>query len=201
MPDNSKVCDDSGRIRCGGCGRLFFPDGSRKKFCDHECYANSLRVPIEQRFWNRVNKNSPPPAHLPHLGACWLFTGKARLREYGSVAGVLNGKRRPLYAHRVAWELTHGPVPDGLIVCHHCDTPLCCNPAHLFVGTTADNIHDAQRKGRLPSVIFHPSASKSADGDTAVSATSGSARTSSSMRSVKVGQVSKQGNSDAESFA
>lgn len=149
MPDNSKVCGDSGRAICGGCGRSFFPDGSRKKFCDHDCYARSLRVPIEQRFWSRVNKNSPPPAHLPQLGPCWLFTGKARLREYGSVAGVLNGKRRPLYAHRVAWELTYESVPDGLCVLHRCDTPLCCNPSHLFLGTQADNLEDARQKGRL----------------------------------------------------
>jgi hypothetical protein len=136
-------------VRCGGCGREFFPDAARKSFCDHACYAASLRVPIEQRFWTKVNKFGPPPAHLPHLGGCWLWTAKARLREYGSIAGVVNGKRRPLYTHRVSWELTYGPIPGALEVLHRCDTPLCVRPDHLFLGTQQDNLADARAKGRL----------------------------------------------------
>jgi len=154
--DENRVCDDSeaardssGLVACGWCGRRFRPDGSRKRFCDHDCYAASLRVPIEQRFWSKVNRHGPAPAHIPDLGRCWIFTGKARLREYGSVAGRKNGKPWPQYAHRLAWELTHGPIPEGLSVLHKCDVPLCCNPDHLFLGTQADNVHDAQRKGRL----------------------------------------------------
>ena len=128
---------------CGGCGRRFFRDGSRKKFCDHDCYAQSLRVGIQDRFWPKVNKNDP--------SGCWLWTAKARLREYGSIAGVVNGQRRPLYAHRVAWELAHGEIPDGLSVLHKCDVPLCVNPDHLFLGTQKENLADARQKGRLVS--------------------------------------------------
>jgi hypothetical protein len=51
-------------------------------------------------------------------------------------------------AHRVAWELTYGPIPAGLYVCHHCDNPPCCNPAHLFLATNAGNAQDMSRKGR-----------------------------------------------------
>lgn len=51
-------------------------------------------------------------------------------------------------AHRFAWEITFGPVPAGMIVCHHCDTPACVNPSHLFLGTHEDNAQDRERKGR-----------------------------------------------------
>jgi hypothetical protein len=122
---------------CKGCGTRFVPAGPQK-FCCHDCYSNSLRAPIETRFWNRVNKTD----------TCWLWTGST-ICGYGSIAGVLNGKRRPLYIHRVAWEMTHGPIPDGLKVCHHCDVPLCVRPEHLFLGTQQENLDDARAKGRL----------------------------------------------------
>lgn len=50
--------------------------------------------------------------------------------------------------HRVAYELAHGEIPSGMIICHTCDNPACCNPAHLWAGTNADNVHDRERKHR-----------------------------------------------------
>ena len=100
----------------------------------------------ERRFWSKVNKDGPAPAHAPHLGPCWLWTDAPKRRSgYGRllVAG------RVLPAHRIAWRLHRGPIPEGLGVLHRCDTPLCVNPSHLFLGTNADNTHDAQAKGRL----------------------------------------------------
>ena len=53
-------------------------------------------------------------------------------------------------AHRAAWAKVHGPIPEGMCILHRCDNPPCVNSDHLFVGTQADNIRDAQRKGRMP---------------------------------------------------
>jgi len=54
------------------------------------------------------------------------------------------------YAYRVMWEFKNGAIPDGMMVCHHCDNGLCINPAHLFLGTAKDNAADSISKGRYP---------------------------------------------------
>ena len=75
---------------------------------------------------------------------CWLWIGALHAGGYGVVC--INSRR--YLAHRVAWEMAHGHVPNNLCVCHRCDTPPCVNPAHLFLGTHSDNHADMWRKGR-----------------------------------------------------
>lgn len=97
-------------------------------------------IPDSLRFWGRVTR--PEDAT-----ACWLWQG-ARKSGGGLRYGHLRYDGHTVLAHRLAWELTHGPIPPGLCVCHRCDNPICCNPAHLFLGTHSDNMRDREQKGR-----------------------------------------------------
>jgi hypothetical protein len=90
----------------------------------------------------------------PNTG-CWLWVAGTR-NGYGSitVGSRTDRSQRSVAAHRLAWELYVGPIPDGdgyhgVCVCHSCDIPQCVNPAHLFLGTQGDNITDMMAKGRF----------------------------------------------------
>jgi hypothetical protein len=76
--------------------------------------------------------------------ACVPWPGPGK--TYGQL--WIRGKAVP--AHRAAWMLARGPIPDGLWILHHCDNPPCVNPKHLFLGTQADNHKDMMLKGRNP---------------------------------------------------
>ena len=91
------------------------------------------------RFWGKVDMSGGPKA-------CWSWMGSRLPGGYGRLNR--GGGRANLYAHRFAYEQEFGSVPAGYDVCHHCDTPPCCNPAHLFVGSASDNVRDAVSKGR-----------------------------------------------------
>lgn len=94
---------------------------------------------ISMRFWNKV-------ALPDSIGTdqCWDWLGKPHDSGYGR----FSIGHRIIRAHRFAYELVVGPIPDGLFVCHSCDNRLCCNPAHLWLGSCADNLADMVRKGR-----------------------------------------------------
>ena len=79
---------------------------------------------------------------------CLEWTGWRHPRGYGKMTVHVDGKQTGRLTHRVAWELANGPIPEGMLVCHRCDNPSCCNPDHLFLGTDVDNMRDAREKGR-----------------------------------------------------
>jgi hypothetical protein len=92
-------------------------------------------APLAVRFENRITRGV----------GCWEWQGNINpVSGYGR----LQFEKQMLFAHRVAYELYVGPIPEGMVICHHCDNPPCVRPDHLFLGTHADNVADKMNKGR-----------------------------------------------------
>lgn len=99
---------------------------------------------LAERFWRKVVKTE----------GCWLWTGYRNKKGYGAIGGATErgGKMKCAFAHRVSWELHNGPIPAGLFVLHRCNVPACQNPAHLYLGTKADNNAQCHAEGRYSHV-------------------------------------------------
>lgn len=135
-----------GYCHCG-CGQLApitpnnnatlgYVKGQPRRFIHGHNHPKRKRPTAEQRLWGRVEKRGPDD--------CWEWQGNRDSRGYGRFR--LEGKS--IGVHRAAYILTHGPISADRVVCHRCDNPACCNPAHLFLGTTKDNVQDMIQKGR-----------------------------------------------------
>lgn len=86
-----------------------------------------------QRFWQKVDRSS----------GCWEWKA-----SFSGKYGQFGIGRSAWYAHRVAWTIANGPIPDRRYICHSCDNPSCVRPEHLFIGTPTDNVRDCIAKGR-----------------------------------------------------
>lgn len=99
---------------------------------------------IIERFWEKVDRRGPDE--------CWPWTAARRKRDLYGVLGI-SGTRKLIAAHRLSWEIANGSIPLGLCILHSCDNPPCVNPAHLSLGTQANNIKDAVLKGRINNYV------------------------------------------------
>jgi len=95
----------------------------------------------EGRFFKRVTKTE----------GCWKWQGRKNTKGYGHLS--IRGRVKTIAAHRLSYQIHVGPVPDGMFILHKCDNPGCVNPAHLFLGTNADNMADMVSKGRQTSIL------------------------------------------------
>jgi hypothetical protein len=101
-------------------------------------------------FWSRVER----------ADGCWPWTAFVDGKGYGRFS-VPTGRKGGSWsegAHRIAWVLTNGPIPDGMHVLHNCDNPRCARPDHLRLGTHADNMADMRLRGRAKKAVGEASA-------------------------------------------
>ena len=122
------------------CGKVW----TSKSYASHTSHHARTWPTTEEKFERRVVRGA----------GCWLWVGGHNSHGYGTV----NHNKRRQYAHRVAWEMAYGPIPDGMGVLHRCDNPPCVRPDHLFLGGQKLNGEDMAAKDRSTHGSKNPAA-------------------------------------------
>lgn len=139
-PDHLRVGTKKERRDTGGCGT----------------WIKTIPIPemtsgLIAKFWSRVDIQGPDD--------CWPWQLKCG-GTYSTYGNFNVTRSQSVRTNRMAYYLTHGVDPGELRVCHSCDNPPCCNPAHLWLGTTLDNSRDMVAKGRGVQPKYGPRISK-----------------------------------------
>jgi hypothetical protein len=110
--------------------------------------AHMVRMSTPDNAWSADQTAVSDPRFWSHVTfgeGCWEYQGRRDRQGYGRLCRKITGAFR---AHRYAWTLVNGPIPEGAVIRHSCDNPPCVRPDHLLIGTQADNIADRQARGR-----------------------------------------------------
>lgn len=132
------------KCRIPGCGRPAHGKGLCAAHYRRQRRGQPMRTPIKAQTHGSVEDRLKAYVEIDPETGCHLWTGHCDPNGYGRM-GV---SKRYLSVHRVAWQLTNGPIPEGKIVLHDCDNRRCCNPEHLSLGTHAENARDRVARKR-----------------------------------------------------
>jgi len=133
-----------------GCDRPFIARG----WCDLHYARWKTTGDVGEPESRYVDRKFTLEQRIAHYGwkvserGCHEWQGPRNSKGYGKIS--VPGTRGQSYLHRVVYEIANGEIPPGMVVCHSCDNPPCCNLEHLFLGTVDDNAADAVSKRRQP---------------------------------------------------
>ena len=130
---------------CLQCKKEFTARYSISKYCNKQCYGNSLSFwKISTQEQKIIRMKQIYDLYVVKSDNCWDWKGGKTNWGYGNI----NINKKTELVHRISWIIHNGEIPKGLLVCHSCDNPICSNPKHLWLGTNYENQHDCIKKGR-----------------------------------------------------
>lgn len=135
---------------CQHCGTNYTANRLLQTFCSRRCTSHSRGAAAFVRDRQTLSDRIERLTERGAANGCWLYAGKLFRSGYGQFTLTTDAGRRTVLAHRVAFEVANGPIPDGMVVMHACDNRQCINPSHLSLGSQADNMADCYKKGRNP---------------------------------------------------